>query len=317
MNQSGDRVFIFHTDQEFDRAVAAVPAAAKALTRHFSQDEDFFVALADEVEIPDMPIHHDIRQRAPSAELRRALEGIARQLRAQAPYLTEGMAWYFDATEPMALGYFQILRTGDQLYLSLLRVHLGRRLSGAAVLLAGTNDRSPRYRTRRLHVECDIVPLREVRQTERGQYQFHLAQTVSETWVGETGRGYFVTGIWLDRELTKFFSRLFLPEDKRTYPYFPFNCKFRCVCFQPFELDPEGRKRGVALLNGGRAFIEEHIRRIEAELKSNDFSDKSPLFRELRRTIPAKLTNYFQALNVRAYLNAEDSKEFQLDYGTQ
>ena len=56
---------------------------------------------------------------------------------------------------------------------------------------------------------------------------FVVKQTISQNWIGETGKGYLVRGIWMDSELTKFFSKLFLPTGKRTYPFYPFTCRYK------------------------------------------------------------------------------------------
>ncbi len=37
----------------------------------------------------------------------------------------------------------------------------------------------------------------------------------------------------MDADLTKFFSKLFLPAGKKTYPYYPYLCKYKTVCQSP------------------------------------------------------------------------------------
>jgi hypothetical protein len=174
----------------------------------------------------------------------------------------------------------------------------------------GSNDVSPRYRTDRLYVEADIVPLEDIVERAAQTKAFVIEQVVSQTWIGETGRGYFVQGIWLDRDLTKFFSKLFLPPGKRTYPYYPFTCKYRSICYTALELTPERRGRETALLAAARSFIKPHIEDIQEALKGASFDESLPAFTKLKEQVDERWYEPFQRLRVRAYLNEADMKEF-------
>lgn len=315
MDQSGDRIFIYHTDPEMDRLLLG-NGLGQSSTCHFSQNEDFFLKLAEEIVIPSLPIHHDVRLKTPDSRSRTKIQGIIVQLVRLIPETFAGMRWYFDATETLCLDFFQILTSCGETYLSIMRIDLTFRSSMARLITAGTNDQTAHYATNRLFIEADIITLRSYQENQQGQFEFRINQTVSGTWVGETGRGYFVMGIWLDRELTKFFSRLFQPKGKRLYPYYPLNCRFQAVCFQPYDLSLLGRQRAVALLQSCRRVIEPRIRDIEAALRKENFSEELPGFKIIQQTISPELIAYFQPLSIQSYLNQDDFKEYELKYET-
>jgi len=126
-----------------------------------------------------------------------------------------------------------------------------------------------------------------------------------------------VQGIWLDREITKFFSRLFYPAERRLYPYFPVNCRFRAICFQPYAFDTAGRLKAVAALHQCRKFLDPHVHCIEKALHDTAFSEDLPLFCELKACIPQGIPAFFEKLTIRSYLNQNDMKEYELSNDTK
>ncbi|MCK7508861.1 MAG: hypothetical protein MZV70_35770 [Desulfobacterales bacterium] len=95
---------------------------------------------------------------------------------------------------------------------------------------AGTNETTPSYRTRRLYLESELIPREGIEREEGRARAFRVRQLVSNTWIGETGKGYQVRGIWMDADLSKFFSKLFLPEGKRVFPSCPSSASTKTVC---------------------------------------------------------------------------------------
>ena len=183
----------------------------------------------------------------------------------------------------------------------------------SAVLERGTNDRTPHYRSRRLFLEDTIIPVHEVVRQEGKIKAFRIRQTISQTWIGEHGRGYFVQGIWMDLDLTKFFTRLFLPRNKRTYPYYPYLCKYKTVCQSGVDLSPSGRRTAVPWLHRSLGFILPFMEEIQAEIKNQAFSEDMPIFLRLKQQVPPAWYDAWKDLKVEAYLNDADMKEYRVD----
>ncbi len=173
----------------------------------------------------------------------------------------------------------------------MLRVDLMMRATESRVTERGTNDLTPAYASNHLFLEASIIPLEEVvRQGDRVK-GFRIRQTISQTWIGEFGRGYFQQGIWMDADLTKFFSRLFLPVNKKTYPYYPYQCRYKTVCQSVIGLDPDSRAKAVPLLQRSLDFLlpgngtdpggdeERHLLGADADLPGAEGQDPSGMVR--------------------------------------
>jgi hypothetical protein len=270
--------------------------------------------LAEPIEVASFPIHHDVRQSTPRESYKKAIESLVDQLLELAPELLTGLTYMFNPREALRPAFFQIYRLGGQSYLYLVKIDLTFRPRLHEVIRSGSNDTSPEYRTEKLFLEADLIPLERI-EVQNGRVRgFDVKQTISETWIGETGRGYFAQGIWLDRDLTKFFSKLFLPDGSRTYPYYPFTCKYRAVCKTIVSFASAKRKRSLQLLHKARNILEPEMRRIEDSLRSKDFSEENPVFQELRAEISPSWYEAWDGLNVEVYLNENEMREFLLSY---
>jgi len=286
----------------------------KKYTLHFNQNEEFFIQFSEPLTVSSLPIHHPFHRKEPTEAYRQGIRRVIEEFHHLAGPITEGLTYYFDPRDHLRPAFYKLYRAGEQHYVYLLRIDLTYHPSRHQVLEAGTNDLSPTYQTDRLIVESDFIPLESIEVKEDKTRILSVSQTVSETWIGETGRGYFVQGIWLDRELTKFFSKLFIPKGKRLYPYYPFTCKYRAVCHSVAFLDSEGRKKFLSVVHRGREFLMAHSRKIEAELKSSEFSEDLPLYRELYDKVPAQWRQPFEEIQVRLYLNDNDMREYEISY---
>ncbi len=142
---------------------------------------------------------------------------------------------------------------------------------------------------------------------------FRVRQSISATWIGERGRGYFVQGIWIDREITKFLSKLFIPAGKRMYPYYPFTCRHRAICLSLVRPEAEERKSEVPKLHRASTFLEPHMRTIEEALQGNDFSENLDAFKSLKERVPPEWDTAWDSVALRMYLNDRDMKEYQLE----
>jgi hypothetical protein len=181
------------------------------------------------------------------------------------------------------------------------------------VLERGDNDLSPAYSTRELYLESSLIPLQGV-QAEGGRVRALLVdQAISNTWVGEIGRGYFVQGIWMDNDLTRFFSRLLLPAGQRTYPYYPYLCRYRTVCRSLIRFSSAEREQALPELDRAYEFLKPVMGRVEASLRGGHFAEDNPVFRELKSRVPASWYRPWEGLRVEAYLNERDLKEYRIE----
>ena len=301
-----------YTDNRINELIRSVDDDSVDLPRHFNQNEEFFLRLTEDVEFPHIPVHHDVRRTAPSDEYLNALRTLVENLTGLIPGFFRETTYFFDAAEVLRPCFFQIFRIGDESFLYLGRIDLTFRTHDAELISRGTNDVTPRYRTRSLFIDCDLIPLEEVITEEKRITGFALKQIISQTWIGETGRGYFVQGIWIDHELTKFFSKLFIPAGQSLYPYYPFTCKYRTVCHSLLETDPAGRRRGVPRLRRALEFLQPEMDSIQKQLKKEPFSPDAPVFTGLKKQVGPVWNGVWQDVRFKRYLNPQDMKEFVL-----
>ena len=304
---------VTYTDKEINSLIGGTRGKDTEYTRHYNQNEDFFIRLSSPVTVPRFPVHHDIAQIRPADEYIAGLRGLMASLTGQVPQLFRGLTYFFDPSEILRPAFYQIFRFGDSEYLYLLRLDLLFRVHEGETLEGETNDSTPVYRTRSLFLDSDVIPLDGVSVDSGKITGFSLKQTVSQTWIGETGRGYFVQGIWMDSELTKFFSKLFLPEGLKSYPYYPFQCKHRTITLFLLDHSPEGRKYYIPSLHRVVDFLAPEMESIQDALRDDIFSLEMPVFRRIRRRVPGSLKNLWAGLTVRRYLNDRDMKEYSIE----
>jgi len=238
---------------------------------------------------------------------------VMEQLVRLAPQVFAELSYFFDPAETLRPCFYRVYRIEDSIYLYVLRVELMMRPSESTVVERGTNDTTPLFMTRRLFLEPTIIPLAEVARNESRVSGFRIRQTISQTWIGEFGRGYFQQGIWMDTDLTRFFSKLFLPAKKKTYPYFPYLCKYKTVCEAVIGLSPLQRAGAVPLLHRALGFLLPVLERIQEEMKNSPFSEDMPIYQELRALVPSSWFDPWQSFRVEAYLNAAEMKEFRIE----
>jgi hypothetical protein len=117
----------------------------------------------------------------------------------------------------------------------------------------------------------------------------------------------------MDSGLTKFFSKLILPEGSRVYPFFPFFCKYKTICAACPNPDTRWRKLMLPLLHRGIGFIAPEMSNIQASLKGLEFSESIPVFTELKAKVPAAWKEGLKGFSSKAYLNGRDMKEYRLE----
>lgn len=303
-----------YTDQEINKLLQNNTNGALPFTCHFNQSEEMFIRLRDEFEVPQFPVHHDMKKKVPSPEYLNSLRNFLGQIIPKAPQVFKDLTYFFDPTEIMHPCFFQVYKLGESLFLYLLRIDLMFHTHQAEIVKPGTNDKTAVYRSRDLFLESEFIPLEKVDSNGGKLQSFSLKQTISQTWIGETGRGYFLQGIWMDNDLTKFFSKLFLPSGKRIYPYYPYTCKFRTLCLSLIQFNPEERRKLLPHLNKALEIIIPNIETIQNSLRNVPFSENLDTFVKIKRDIPQGMVSLWNNLKVTPYLNEKDMKEFRIEF---
>ena len=221
MEQISSEIRVGYSDRETNALLESRAEGERPFSRHFNQGEDFFLLLEGSYAVPHLPIHHDVRLPQPDPAYMAALRGVLDQVLELAPQVLKGLQYFFDPAEILRPCFYHLYRVEESLYLYLLRIDLTMRATEGTVIERGTNDTTPQYSSRRLFLETTIIPLDEVVRDDGIVKGFRIRQTISQTWIGEYGRGYFQQGIWMDMDLTKFFSRLFLPSGQEDLSLFP------------------------------------------------------------------------------------------------
>lgn len=307
-----------YSDPEVNRYLRASTSVHEPYTRHFSQNEEFFLRVPRVVEVPAFPVHHDLTEQTPDPRLSEATRSVVEQLHAMNSDILGGLTHLFDPSNNQRPAFFRLYRIKETAYLYLLRLDLGYRPTRATRVERTSNTETATYRTRDVFVEADLFPLTNVVTKDDRLERVDLEQTISDTWIGETGRGYMRAGMWLDRDLTKFFSRMLLPDGVQTYPYYPFTCKYRTVAHTVIELHEEQRRRSVQLLHRARTLLIPHMREIEESLrgvKKNGFSEHMPTFVRLKQLVGDEWNKPWAGFSIRRYLNDEDEREFEVEHG--
>ncbi len=313
MEQISNEIRVTYSDKEIGGLLNGISDDQRPFSRHFNHSEDFFLLLDGEYMVPHMPIHHDVRQHQPGAEYLTALKEVVEQVARLAPQVLKDLSYFFDPAEILRPCFYRVYRAEESWYLYLLRVDLMMRAAESSVIERGTNDTTPHYKSRRLFLETTVLPLSEVVREDGTAKAFHIRQTISQTWIGEQGRGYFVQGIWMDADLTKFFSKLLLPAGKKIYPFYPYVCKYKTVCQSLIALSPEGRASVIPCLHRSLKFLAPAMDRIQAEMKNASFSEGMPYFQELKTTIPPAWYEPWEDIRVEAYLNDSEMREFRIE----
>ena len=314
MNVGLTEIRLRSTDQDINQLIRSLPQREGVYTAHYDQNEDFFIQLKNEITVPHFPIHHDVRLSQPSRAYRESLSRLLREVTGAVPQVFRRLSYSFDPGDILRPSFFQVFKIGGTHYLYILKIDLKFRTHDAEIEETGTNDVTAAYRTDKIFLDAILVPLDEIRNNNgEGAVTFVVKQTISSTWIGETGRGYLVQGIWMDHELTKFFSKLFVPKNVRFYPYYPFVCRYRTICHTVVHLSPEGRKQHLPNLHRALQFVVPEMQNIENALRNTEFSEDLEIFQTIKKRIPEYWREVFRELKITVYLNDRDMKEFLVE----
>jgi hypothetical protein len=302
-----------YTDPTINQLLKQAGSDAGAFSCHYNQVEEFFFRFERNFSVPQLPIHHDIRAPAPEPRYLQLLAQVLEQLIPLAPQMFGDLTYMFAPTEILRPSFFHLYRFDSSQYLYLLTLDLMYRPQAHSVIQKGSNDLTAAYSSDCLFLEAVCIPVREVRAQSGKISAFVVDQTISNTWVEEIGRGYLVQGVWMDKDLTKFFSKLFLPEGKRTYPFYPYICKYKTVCQNLIDPDPKRREELLPYLHKALQYLRPVMPEIEAALKGRDFSENLEIFRRLKRAVPASWKKIWKGLDLKMYLDSRDMKEYRID----
>jgi hypothetical protein len=294
--------------------ILAVESKSDIYTLHYNQNEESFVKLETEFIVPHFPVHHDSGKNLPEKSYLDSLAKLLTQLIPFTGTIFSNLTYFFDQTEIFHPCFYQVYKYKEQLYLYLIRLDLLFKPSDGIIIESGSNDVTNSYKTSHLYLESNLIPITGYSSQNGKISAFNVEQNISDTWIGESGRGYLLEGIWMDLELTKYLSRLFLPEGKKIYPYYPFTCKYRTLCHTLADLTTNGRKKHLLYLHTARAFALPRLEEIQEELKKESFSTSLPVFKKMNKKVPDFWINVWKNLNIKTYLNQKDMKEFLVEF---
>ncbi len=313
METTLNNIAISYTNKQIDN-ILAVESKKDTFTNHFNHNEEFFIKLKSEITVPHFPIHHDSGNTTPEKTYMDALEKLLKQIIPFTSSIFSNLTYFFDQSEIFHPCFYQVYKYKEQLYLFLIRLDLHFKPSDGIIVEAGSNDVTNAYKTNHLYLESDLIPITGYSSKNGKITGFKIEQNISDTWIGESGRGYLLEGIWMDLELTKYLSRLFIPAGKKIYPYYPFTCKYRTICHTLADLSVNGRKKHLLYLHTARAFALPIIEDIQEELKHDSFNSNLPTFRKMHQKVPVFWINVWKNLSIKTYLNSKDMKEFLVDF---
>lgn len=298
------------TDSAVTDRLKALGTGPGDLDRRYTQEEDFFLVLDRPVVVEPFEIHHAVSDPRPSAAYLRALQRVLEAWTDQVPGVFHGLSWYFDPKDIFHPLFVQVLASKGAHYLFLMRPDLTFRGRHGEILDRGGNNVTPRYSTRHLFLDAEILPLQSWDFTS-GEKSLTLRRLFPLTWIGEDGRGYFVTGRWLDHEITRILSKAALPAGARTFPHYPLRCRFQTLSARCVTPTPDGRKRAAALLEASWPLVSPWADRIQTVLKDDPYREDHPLISELRDSWGDRLSSRWGRYRLEPYLNENDQKEYR------
>ena len=311
MEQLVNEIRLGYADRIINERLSSLKSSSSiAYTKHFTQGEEYFVQLDKPFTVPRFPIHHDVRQTVPRADYMNSLRDWIDGLVQVVPDFFSDPIYFFDPAEISKPCFYRLYRIGEEYFLYLLRIDLACRALEFELLERGSNDETAAYRTNRLYLESEFIPLASVISELGKVMAFAVRQTISQTWIGETGKGYMVRGIWMDSELSKFFTKLLIPAGKRIYPYYPYTCKYKTICMTVLDPKADSRRKLLPYLHKAVEILLPEIDHIQNSLKNTSFSETMPLFRDLKAKIPDSLIKPWENLELKAYLNEREQKEY-------
>ena len=313
MEQLTNFIELYYTNPEINSLIAHGNRKKASYTRHFNQNEEFFLLLDAPYTVPHFPIHHNIQDREPDSNYIANIRPVLSQLIGLAPDVFADLSYWFDAEEIHKPLFYKLYQYKETYFLYIVRLDLSFRHRAHEVKEWGNNDITPFYKTRHLFLEAHLIPLTEVVEKLGHIVGFKVKQLISQTWIGERGRGYFMQGIWMDDDLSKFFSNLFIAQGKNLYPFYPYICKYKTICQNVITLSAKERVKRLSNFYKSIIFLSPHINNIQRDLQNSHFSEKLPFFHTLKIQVPAALYKDWQDIDIHVYLDEHGMREFIIE----
>ncbi|WP_028974627.1 hypothetical protein [Spirochaeta cellobiosiphila] len=317
MSEKVPDISLNYTDPVINDTLKEVQTSSLRGVKHYTHNEDFFLLLNEYYQVPSFPIHHDVAQKIPSKTYLETLRSIIKELVDLEPAIFQGLTYFFDPTDILRPCFFQLYRQGTKLFLYLLKIDLHYHPGFGELLTREENDKTSVYLTNKLFLDAYIIPLKTVHKTGNKVSGFDIIKLIKDTWIGETGGGYFVQGIWIDNELTKFFSKLVIPSPVKFYPYYPFQCIYQTIALSLVHPTPDRRRQLLPYLSHLIEYLEPHMELIQKSMKSKGFNNDNPVLYKLKKALPEYWNNLYRSLKVKIYLNENSQREFLIDEGLE
>jgi hypothetical protein len=309
-----DRKIVLHAgDTRISSIIQDCKESRTEYTTHYSHTEDFFIRLPETVTVPSFAVHHDVTVTQPDRKYSDRMCRFMEQCAEVCPGVFSELYYFFDPAEILRPIFCRLYSYGGNRYLYMMRPDLSFRPLYHTAVQNGTNTFTPEYTTDVLFLDCDLIPIQEIFENENNLRAVQIQQSLSQTWIGETGRGYIVQGIWIDRDVTRFFSKLLTPEGVRTYPYYPVTCRYRAITHTVIRLEKHEREKVPRLLREAERYLAPHLLEIQNALKEQEFSETLPAYRRIKPAFPVFDHDLWSRVRVTAYLNQNDMKEYRLE----
>ena len=297
------------SDLEVSSRLLELGDQALALDRRLTQEEDFFLVLPRPFVVDSFEIHHDIRNVEPSPQYLRVIRSLVESWAAQVPGVFHGLTWFFDPRDLFHPLFLQFLSVGGRQLLYVLRPDLTYRNRYGEILTRGGNDVTPRYSTSALFLESEVLVLDGAETFTAGQCLV-VPKLFQKTWKGESGRGYFVTGSWIDHDITQLLSRVALPVGAKAFPCYPLRCRYESLSVRCLSPTPEGRLKAAQILVKAWPLVRPWAHRIESALKDEPYREDHPLVEQLRDQWGEQLSSLWEPYELTATLNSANQKEY-------
>lgn len=298
------------SDPEVSNLLKAPAGGEPALDRRFTQQEEFYLLLEQPFQVGAFEVHHDVHNPTPSTRYLEVIRSVVRAWTTQLPGLFQGLSWFFDPKDLFHPQFVQVLTARDKRYLYLLRADLTYRGRYAEVMGQGGNSTTPAYRTKSLFLESEVLPLDTI-ETQPTEKRLRLTKLFPFTWQGETGRGYFITGRWLDQEITKLLSRAALTPGTRIFPCYPLRCRYETLSSFCPTPTVDGRRRAAAALEAAWPLVSPWADRIQSDLRTDPYREDHPLVESLRSRWAGRLESRWGSFRLEPYLNESEQKEYR------
>lgn len=312
MDRLTGEINVSYSDTEINARLKPLASSEPRFSRHFTDDEDFFLRVPSPLQVDSLPINVDAG-RPPSKEYLRSLRTTMQQLATLIPQVLAGCVHVHDPSAHLQPLFIKLFTIGESTFVYLVRLDLTFRPRHHHVVTRGTNDMTASYWTTLVFLTVDLFPVSRVVRNTGKLAGLYIDQLFVSTFAGESGKGYQTQGVWLDREITREFSRLVLPTDANFYPYFPLTCKYQSITHPVIHFSREGIGRGVRILNDALPLIRKSIV-INPEGVEDDGGVVSiaPSATSEWNEIRKRWLPVWRRLTVKGYFDDDSRKEFEL-----